>query len=310
MKINPTLRRATVRCGAVAALVTMVFGVQGAMTAAPSAPSSVVTVDPTRILDTRIPIGVPAAAPVGPDSSITISVAGVGGVPANATGVIVTLTATDATTKTFITATPTGTPRSATSVLNPGVGSAIANTVTMSLGTDGKIDLYNLTGTVHLVADVTGYMVDDTGPSVMTESIEMSAYSGMGVGIGAADDNGCVDLAETGALYLDVPLPHGAAVTQVDFRWFDNDLANMSMFITEVDNTAPFSNVTLGNLTNNTAQSTGSVGFGGSTVMVGGGDKVSSTVRYHIVATTLGQSAGGTFHRFCGATVTYQRLVA
>ncbi|MBI5088246.1 MAG: hypothetical protein HZB15_05140, partial [Actinobacteria bacterium] len=129
MTVRATVRRTSIRFLAVAALVTGAFGVQTALTAGPSAPSSVVTMDPARILDTREPLGVPTKAPVAANSTITVQVAGVQGVPMNATGVIVTLTAVDATVPTFITATPTGTPRGTTSVLNPGDALAIANTV-------------------------------------------------------------------------------------------------------------------------------------------------------------------------------------
>ncbi len=304
------LRRSSIRFASIAVLVTAAFGVQSAMTAPPSAPSSVVTIDPARILDTRTPLGVPIAKPVGPNETITVQVAGVGGVPLNATGVILTLTATDATVPTFITATPTGTPRSTTSVLNPGVTAAIANTITMSLGTQGRIDLYNPAGSVHLVADVTGYLIPggSTGPVVVTQSIELTAYNATGINLGAPGQFGCVDLGDTGELYLDVPLPHGAAVKKVDFRWFDNDTTNFTMLITET-NGAPFAVPTGGNLVDSQTQTTGSVGYGVSSVTVGGGDAVSGSVRYHIVVFTLGQTLLNTVHSFCGATVTYDRLI-
>ncbi len=309
------LRRSSFRIASVAALVTAAFGVQSALTAPPSAPSTVITIDPARILDTRTTIGVPAPASLGPNSSITLQVTGAGGVPANATGVIITLTATLATAPTFITATPTGTPRSTTSVLNPTIGIDVANTVTMSVGTNGRIDLYNLAGNIHLVADVTGYLLPATvappttpTPTVVTESIEFAAYSATGTGLGIPSNFGCVDLADTGELYLDLPLPHGAAVQSVDFRWYDNDTANFTMLLSEI-NGAPFAVPTGGNVVGGQAQTTGAVGFGVSSVTITGGDKVSGSVRYQIQAFTLGQISLNTFHRFCGATVTYARVV-
>lgn len=301
-------RRTSLRFLAVAALATAAFGVQTAMTAAPSAPSQVITIDPARILDTRLPLGVPTIAPVGPNSSITVQVTGVGGVPLNATGVIVTLTATNATLPTFITATPTGTPRSATSVLNPGVGAAIANTVTMSLGTGGKIDLYNLAGNVDLVADVSGYLVPQ-GATVVTESIELQAYSGQGLALGLPGNFGCVDLATSGELFLDVPLPHGAAVQSVVYRWYDTSaVANMTMVMFEVNGGFP-GTPTMGGLVNSQGASTGSAGYGSTALTIAGGDAVSGTLRYMIDAFTLGTGGGGAQHMFCGATVTYARVV-
>jgi hypothetical protein len=47
---------------------------------------------PTRILDTRTGLGTSAPGPIGPDSFITLQVAGVGDVPANATAAAVTVT--------------------------------------------------------------------------------------------------------------------------------------------------------------------------------------------------------------------------
>ena len=67
---------------------------------------------------------------------------------------------------------------------------------------------------------------------------------------------------------------------------------------------------TTGGLLNGQAQTTGALGYGTSTVNVTGGDAVSGSVRYYIDAFTLGKSGGGTFHKFCGATVTYQRVVS
>lgn len=306
------LRRLSFRFLAVAALVTAAFGVQTALTAGPSAPSRTITLDPARILDTRQPLGVPTIAPVPANSSITLQVTGVGGVPANATGVIITLTAANATLPTFITATPTGSPRSTTSILNPGVGAAIANTVTMALGTGGKIDLYNLAGSVDLIADVSGYLLPDDAPTIVTESIELSAYGGMVEGTSAPVDFGCVRLgaaATSAALYLDVTLPHGAAVQEVVFRWFDNDAANFQMFISEINNGASFSSPSGGNQVGGLALTTGAAGYGSSTRDIGAGDATSATVRYQIQAITLGTVSGANFHLFCGATVTYARAI-
>ncbi len=310
------IRRTVLRCAVAAALLTTVVGVQTAMTAPPSAPSNSITIDPARILDTRNGIGVPAVGPVGAASSITLRVAGAGGVPADATGVIVTLTAVGATQSTFITATPTGTTRSATSVLNPGIGAAIANTVTMSLGTNGSIDLYNDVGAVHLLADVTGYLVADvvaTQPTIETESIELSAYGAAIVGPGNATDFGCVQFGAQSVgstLYLDVPLPHGAAVQQVEFRWYDNDIANFQMFLSEINSGASFSNPTGGNLSGNVAATTGTAGYLSSLLNISGGDATSKNVRYQIQAFTPGRSGVGTLHMFCGATITYSRVVS
>lgn len=291
---------------AAVAVLTAAFGVQAGLSAAPSAPSTVVTVDPARILDTRIAVGVPGTTPVGQGGSIDVQVTGVGGVPVSATGVIVTITATQASTSTFITAYPTGSAQSTTSVLNASPGVDIANTVTMSLGTGGKITLYNNGGTVHLVADVTGYLLPGgvVAPHVERHTIELAAYSAAYVGNATPTNFGCINLGTNGEIYLDVPLPDGAAVQKVDLRYYDTDLANFTMLVSEVDQQPFGAPTSSGTLIGGQTQSTGSVGYGTASVTVTGGDKASPTVRYQIDAFTLGVSGGGA-HYFCGASVTY-----
>jgi hypothetical protein len=253
-----------------------------------------------------VPIGVSAAGPVGPDSSITVQVAGVGGIPLDATGVIVTLTATDGTADTFVTATPTGKPRASTSVLNPGVAKAIANTITIGLGTNGRIDLYNHTGQVHLIADVTGYLVPKS-PAIETGAIELTAYSARTLApTGPVLQSGCIDLGDSGELVLDVPLEHGMVITSFTFHYFDNDPANMTFVLFEVDDVNGDKTVD-GTLSDNQTASTGAAGYGTATVTPVGADKVSSTVRYTADAFTLGQVNVGGVHAFCGATVNWAR---
>lgn len=312
--LSAAARRRAGRILAVAAVAVLAIGVQTAVTAPASAPSSVVTVDPARILDTREPIGVPAAAAVGPDSSITVQVAGVGGVPTDATGVVLTLTATEATADTFITATPTGTPRATTSVLNPGVGKAIANTITIALGSGGRIDLYNRFGDVHLIADVAGYLVPQSSvpvtPKVVNGAIELTGYSAIVRSpIGAVSNFGCVDLGNTGELALDVPLEHGSVVTSVTFHYYDSDIAEMTFVLFEVNDVAN-SSTTSGTLSNSQTESNISTGYGRATITPTGADKVSADVRYVISVYTLGQASPAGEHYFCGATVNYARVVS
>ena len=292
---------------AIAAVTVVAVGFERGFTAGPSAQSAIVTIDPARILDTREPIGVPVAAAVGPDTSITVQVAGVGGVPANATGVVVTLTATEATADTFVTATPTGTPRAATSVLNPGVTKAIANTITIGLGTDGKIDLYNKFGNVHLIADVSGYLVPEV-PRVEHGSIELTAYNASTIGVEEVGFYGCIVLGDHGEVLLDVPLEHGSAITSVTFHFYDDDAAEITFLLHEIDDHNGVPNVKM-TLSDNQVESGIASGWGDVTMTPVGADKVSGDVRYVIDVVTFGQSAPAKEHSFCGATVNYARVV-
>ena len=112
---------------------------------------------PVRVFDTRVGSGGVPSAPVGPDSTLDVVVAGVNGVPTDATAVVLNVTVVDGTAPSFLTVWPTGEPKPLASSLNWTGPAATPNGVTAPIGAGGKISFYNLTGTVHVLADVTGY---------------------------------------------------------------------------------------------------------------------------------------------------------
>lgn len=117
-------------------------------------------VSPTRILDTRFGTGAPKA-PVGPDASIDVAVSTFNGVPASGvSAVVLNVTVTDPTTSGHITVWPTGVARPTASALNFVAGWTGANSVTVAVGANGKVSLYNSAGKTHLVVDVVGYYND------------------------------------------------------------------------------------------------------------------------------------------------------
>jgi hypothetical protein len=120
--------------------------------------ASLVAIAPTRLLDTRNAIGASRNV-VGPESEIALAVAGVGGVAPAARAVVLNVTATGATTDTFVTVYPDGVGRPDASSLNVSAGGAIANLVVAKLGDNGQIRLFNSTGSLDLIADVTGYFI-------------------------------------------------------------------------------------------------------------------------------------------------------
>ncbi|WP_157619876.1 choice-of-anchor L domain-containing protein [Saccharothrix sp. NRRL B-16348] len=131
-----------------------------ALPAAADDGGSTIAVAPVRILDTRTGLGRGgAAAPVGGGQGITIVVAGTAGVPANATAVVLNVTATEATAGTFVTAWPAGEARPLASNLNVVAGQTTPNLVTVGLGAGGAVSLYNNAGATHLIADVQAYVV-------------------------------------------------------------------------------------------------------------------------------------------------------
>ncbi|KGN39574.1 hypothetical protein [Knoellia subterranea] len=114
------------------------------------------SVNPNRILDTRTGNGAPKAL-VGAGREISLLVAGRGGVPGGVSAVVLNLTAVGPSTNTFLTAYPSGTTRPSTSSLNVRAYTNRANLVTVPVGTDGRVRIYNSTGTTNVLADVLGF---------------------------------------------------------------------------------------------------------------------------------------------------------
>ncbi len=118
---------------------------------------------PQRILDTRAD-GVTVdgesmrTGALGPNSTISLRIVGRAGVPAGGvTAVAINVTAVGQTLPTFITGWPSGAARPGTSNLNPNPGLIAPNLVISKVGADGRINLYNSTGNVHLIADIAGW---------------------------------------------------------------------------------------------------------------------------------------------------------
>ncbi|MEV4944985.1 FlgD immunoglobulin-like domain containing protein [Streptomyces sp. NPDC053755] len=113
-------------------------------------------VTPARVMDTRDGTGV-AKAKIGPGGTVTLTVAGKGGVPATgATAVVLNVTATNPTAGTFVSAYPYGTTRTSASNLNITAGQTVPNLVVVPVK-DGKVTFYNRNGSVDLIADVQGF---------------------------------------------------------------------------------------------------------------------------------------------------------
>ena len=111
-----------------------------------------------RLLDTRAPtIGYSGGKP-GSNTSVTVKVAGVGSVPADAKYVIVNLTADQATNDGYVTVYPGNTTPPVASNLNlDGAGATASNLAFVPIGDNGNIKLYTQSGT-HLVLDVFGWV--------------------------------------------------------------------------------------------------------------------------------------------------------
>ena len=144
------------------------------------APARYVAITPRRVLDTRTGLGA-AAGPVTGDRTLSLTVPRL---PTNATSVTLNVTATGATASTYITAFPGGQSRRQVSNLNLSPGGTVATQVTVGLGAGGTVNLYNRSGSVHLIADLVGYHTPTATLNYVPSSPRrvMDTRSGLGVG--------------------------------------------------------------------------------------------------------------------------------
>jgi hypothetical protein len=112
-------------------------------------------VGPARIWDTRAG---PGAIRSGETRQLII--AGAPGVPVPLNGVAsvtFNVTVTNPTAASYLTVFPTGAPRPPTSNLTFGAGRTVANIVTVTLGRNGAISMFNAAGNVDVILDVVGW---------------------------------------------------------------------------------------------------------------------------------------------------------
>lgn len=127
------------------------------------------TITPVRIVDTRPGAGSLGGAKVPWEAleTRTVEAAGLGSIPTDAVGVVVNVTALNATTSdTFLTLFPTGSVMPNASTLNPPLGEVAFNAATVLLGPDGTFEVYNYSGTVDVIVDVTAYLTRTLAESV------------------------------------------------------------------------------------------------------------------------------------------------
>ena len=129
------------------------YYVDGAVTAAGGFNS----LTPSRILDTR-----DAGGGLASGETRDLAILGYWGVPvSNVSAVVLNVTVTDTTSTGYLTVFPSATGRSTASNLNWTPGLTIPNLVTVKVGSNGKVSLFQSgPGTAQVVVDVAGYFLD------------------------------------------------------------------------------------------------------------------------------------------------------
>ncbi len=147
---------------------------------APSKPGQVVTgptngasggrlvaLEPRRICDTRHGVG-SERRPIGPGETLAVQVAGVGGVPANGVvAVAVNVTSVNPTEPGFFSVFPSHVASTGSSSLNPWPGRAVPNMAIVGVGPDGRIGVFNASGTTDCIVDVMGYVRAGPGAGLL-----------------------------------------------------------------------------------------------------------------------------------------------
>lgn len=170
-------RRFLVAAGAVAGASAVAVAMPGAtaQAALPAGASSFVPLpNAVRLADTRAPANYDYSTPA--TNQIRVRVAGANGVPASASGVVLTVTAVNGNQGNFVTVFPSGGSVPLASNLNLlSAGEANANLVTVKIGSGGSIDVYSLQ-TCSMIVDVLGYY----------EPVDGSARGGRFIGLANA----------------------------------------------------------------------------------------------------------------------------
>ena len=137
--------------------------------APPDAPTLFNPLVPARLLDTRPSestvdgLGRPGR-PLGAASTMNVQVLGRGGVPSSGvSSVVLNVTVTSPSSSSFLTIWPSGEPQPSASNLNFVAGQTVPNLVVAKVGVAGNISIFNLSGSVDVIADVAGYFPDGDG---------------------------------------------------------------------------------------------------------------------------------------------------
>jgi hypothetical protein len=108
-------------------------------------------------MDSRTGLGA-AKQPLGAGTTTHLQVANAIGVPANTiSAAVLNVTATNVTGPSFVTVWPSLVPRPNASSLNVVKGFTGANSVTVAVGSNGGVDIYNNANKADVIVDITGY---------------------------------------------------------------------------------------------------------------------------------------------------------
>ncbi len=189
--------------------------------------SGYVPLVPARLMDTRSGVGIDTvdgrylgAGVRSGNTSTSVMMLARGGVPVDATAVVLNVTVTGAQGPGFVTVFPCDATRPTASNLNYDTGDTIPNAVISKIAADGTVCFYTWAGT-HLVVDVTGYYPANSGftPVVPARLLEtrddLTTIDDLHNGVGMLDAGDTYILPVTGRSGAGVPGGSAAVVLNV-----------------------------------------------------------------------------------------------
>lgn len=304
--------RLTTVTAAVAATVLLGVGLQSASaTISGGQRADFVPITPCRLFDTRPDTQVgPRGTPIGTGETYTQPVVGTNGdctIPAAATAIAMNVTTVNGTSVSYLTVWPSDVARPTASNLNWLAGApATPNKVDVKLSADGKVSIFNLSGTVDVIADVVGFYAADS--SVHSDNYnEMSmVFTNMGAtGVVMSQVPGSC-LGNSGGTNapgrVSLVLPVGARLVSVDVAMFDgapNVVGQYTVFLVKD---------ALGASSQSSAAIAPAVLGGGETNVIvhhlitpDATEIVASAESFHLEIGSFSNNNNG----FCQATVTY-----
>jgi hypothetical protein len=151
-----------------------------------------VALSPVRIADTRPGSGyLEAGMTLGAGGSINIAISG-GVIPSvGVSAAVLNVTAVSPTTSSFITVYPEGAVRPVVANINVAPGQTLSNLVTVQVGTQGGVSIYNHSGSTDIVVDVEGYYTTSPGETGLYNPVNPirllgSLQSGTTIGTGVS----------------------------------------------------------------------------------------------------------------------------
>ncbi|NNN21455.1 MAG: hypothetical protein HKL80_05565 [Acidimicrobiales bacterium] len=182
---------------------------------APSPQGQFHSVTPARICDTRSTMSSNQCnsngnGTLGPNGTLSVAVAGYGGVSSTgAQDVVLNVTVANTTASSYLTVYPAGSTMPLVSNLNWSAGDTIANQVIVPLSSTGDINIYNFKGNADVIVDVSGWFSNSTatgtpGGLFMPYSPERICDTRINYSPNQCNDYGTQDLAITPGNTLNV----------------------------------------------------------------------------------------------------------